>query len=59
MINELKQRRDIKIKFHGHICCRPSDETDLSTQRALRIYDPLTERNENEMISNRRVKIEI
>ena len=37
----LKKREDIHIKIHGHICCATDDWQDLSTQRAMRVFDYL------------------
>ena len=47
LTNILKDREDIKIKIHGHICCEIEDDSDLSTQRALKVKNYLVNRGIN------------
>lgn len=35
----LQSNPKLKIEIQGHLCCMPSDRTDLSTQRAKAIYN--------------------
>lgn len=35
----LQKKPMLKIEIQGHLCCMPSDRTDLSTQRAKAIYN--------------------
>ena len=41
LLNILKEREDIQIKIHGHICCALDDFSDLSSQRALKVKNYL------------------
>jgi outer membrane protein OmpA-like peptidoglycan-associated protein len=54
LLNILKEREDIKIKIHGHICCYFDDIGDLSTKRALKVGDFLI----NNGIDRKRVTYE-
>jgi outer membrane protein OmpA-like peptidoglycan-associated protein len=35
----LQSNPQLKIEIQGHLCCMPTDRTDLSTQRAKAIYN--------------------
>jgi outer membrane protein OmpA-like peptidoglycan-associated protein len=35
----LQSNPELKIEIQGHLCCMPTDRTDLSTQRAKAIYN--------------------
>lgn len=35
----LQSNPNLKIEIQGHLCCMPTDRTDLSTQRAKAIYN--------------------
>ena len=41
LLNIMNERKDIHIEIHGHICCVYSDNTELSTRRALKVRDYL------------------
>ncbi|HEX8562222.1 MAG TPA: OmpA family protein [Flavobacterium sp.] len=38
----LQRNPQMKVEIHGHLCCSPTDRTDLSTQRAKAIRNFLT-----------------
>ena len=41
LLETMIEREDLNIKIHGHICCTFSDDTSLSTRRALKVRNYL------------------
>lgn len=41
LLNLMIEHENIQIKIHGHICCTFSDDTNLSTRRALKVRNYL------------------
>ena len=39
LLTVLRRNPNLKIQIQGHLCCMPTDRTDLSTQRAKAIYN--------------------
>jgi len=39
LLTVLRRNPNLKIQIQGHLCCMPTDRTDLSTQRAKAIFN--------------------
>ena len=47
LLNYMVENNTVHIKIHGHICCNPYDETNLSEKRAQKVYEFLMNNNIN------------